>query len=63
MAVKFRKAGRILRVKFGYNPNSSSLGADIHVLTWGVAFAAAAAVFVSALVRGLRRWKGRGRER
>jgi len=63
MAVKTRKAGRILRVKFGYNPNSSSLGADIHVLTWGVAFTAAAAVFISALVRGLRRRKGGGRGR
>lgn len=33
----FRRRGRILAVKWGYNPNSSSLGVDVTMLLFGMA--------------------------
>ena len=35
------KRGRILAVKLGYNPNSSSLGVDVTFLLFGMAAIAA----------------------
>ncbi|MBI2894703.1 MAG: hypothetical protein HYY06_14205 [Deltaproteobacteria bacterium] len=52
----FRRRGRVLAVKLGYNPNSSSLGADVTFLVLGAASIAILAPVVGALVRlALRR--------
>jgi hypothetical protein len=32
----FRRRGRVLAVKWGYNPNSSSLGVDVTFLLFGL---------------------------
>jgi hypothetical protein len=45
---------RVLGVRFGVNPNSSSLGVDVTYLLFGGAAAVAAALFLSAWVRGLK---------
>jgi hypothetical protein len=45
---------RILGVRFGVNPNSSSLGVDVTFLLFGSAAAVAAGLFLSALLRGRR---------
>ncbi len=42
--------GRVLRVKLGYNPNSSSVGSVVTVLFWSAAASAAALNLVSALL-------------
>lgn len=42
--------GRVLRVKFGYNPNSSSIGSVVSILLWSAAFTAMAINIVSAMV-------------
>lgn len=57
------KPGRILQVRYGYNPNSSSLGANLQILIWGAAFATVATLALSAFIRGFQRWKGKGRGR
>ena len=49
-----RRSGRILRVKQGYNPNSSSMGSivfslPVMLLGAGALFAAAAGILFSAL--------------
>jgi hypothetical protein len=46
---------RILGVRLGVNPNSSSLGVDVTFLLFGTAGAVAAGLFLSALIRGRRR--------
>jgi hypothetical protein len=46
---------RVLGVRFGVNPNSSSLGVDVTYLLFGGAAAVAAALFLSAWIRGLKR--------
>lgn len=46
--------GRILRVKLGVNPNSSSLGTDVIFLALSTPLAAALILSISALVRVLR---------
>lgn len=46
-----RKRGRVLAVKWGLNPNSSSLGVDVTFLLVGAAALSVATPFVSALVR------------
>jgi hypothetical protein len=51
------RRGRILRVKLGYNPNSSSLGTTIQVLLYGSAVLALIAVALSTVVRLTRRAK------
>ena len=45
---------RVLGVRFGVNPNSSSLGVDVTYLLFGGTAAVAAALFLSAWVRGLK---------
>jgi hypothetical protein len=50
--------GKILQVRLGYNPNSSSIGANVQILIWSAAFATVLTVFISAMIRGFRRWKG-----
>jgi len=46
-----RKRGRVLAVKWGLNPNSSSLGVDVTFLLVGATALSMATPFVSALVR------------
>jgi hypothetical protein len=46
---------RILGVRFGVNPNSSSLGVDVTFLLFGGALAVAASIVLGALLR-----RGRG---
>ncbi len=46
-----KKRGRVLAVKWGLNPNSSSLGVDVTFLLVGAAALSCATPFVSALVR------------
>jgi hypothetical protein len=50
--------GRILRVKLGYNPNSSSLGTTVQVLLFGSAVLSVVLVFISTILRVTRRAKG-----
>ena len=45
------KKGRVLAVKWGLNPNSSSLGVDVTFLLLGAAALSVTTPFVSALVR------------
>lgn len=46
---------RILGVRFGANPNSSSLGVDVTFLLFGGAAALAASMFLSAWLRGKKK--------
>jgi len=46
-----RRKGRILAIKWGLNPNSSSLGVDVTFLLFGAAALSLATPVVSALVR------------
>ena len=50
------RRGRILAIKGGMNPNSSSLGVDVTVLLVG----ATALAVVTPLVGALLRWRRRG---
>jgi hypothetical protein len=50
-----RSRGRILAVKWGYNPNSSSLGVDVTFLLFGMAFIALATPIVALFLRTRRR--------
>lgn len=43
--------GRVLRVKLGYNPNSSSIGSVVSILMWSAAFGAVAMNVFAALIR------------
>ena len=54
-----RPKGKVLAVKWGLNPNSSSLGVDVTFLLFGAAALSVATPIVSALVR-LRLAKERG---
>ena len=49
--------GRILRVKLGVNPNSSSLGTDVVFLALSTPLAASLILAISALVRTFLRRK------
>jgi hypothetical protein len=49
------KRGRILAVKWGYNPNSSSLGVDVTFLLFGMATIALLTPLVSLFLRSRRR--------
>jgi hypothetical protein len=42
--------GRVLRVKLGYNPNSSSVGSVVTILMWSTTFGAMAFNIFAALV-------------
>lgn len=46
-----RPQGRILAVRLGLNPNSSSLGADVTFLLFGLAFITCVTPVVGLLVR------------
>jgi len=48
-----RRRGRILAIKWGMNPNSSSLGVDVTFLLVGATALAA----VAAVHGSLRRWR------
>jgi len=45
------RRGRILAVKWGYNPNSSSLGVDVTFLLFGAAALSLMAPIIGALLR------------
>ena len=49
-----RSRGRILAVKWGVNPNSSSLGVDVTFLLFGMAAVAALTPVVGLLLRARR---------
>jgi hypothetical protein len=51
----FRRRGRVLAVKWGYNPNSSSLGVDVTFLLFGMAAIALLTPIISLLIRSRRR--------
>ena len=51
-----RKKGRVLAVKWGLNPNSSSLGVDVTFLLLG----ATAVALLTPIVASLVRWRHRG---
>jgi hypothetical protein len=53
LARLFRRSprGRVLAVKWGYNPNSSSLGVDVTFLLFGMAAIAFLTPIVSLLLR------------
>lgn len=53
-----RRRGRVLAVKWGLNPNSSSLGVDVTFLLFGAAAVSLATPVIAALLR-LRRSKQR----
>ena len=46
-----RRKGRVLAIKWGLNPNSSSLGVDVTFLLFGATALSLATPIVSALVR------------
>jgi hypothetical protein len=48
------RRGRILAVKLGYNPNSSSLGIDVTFLLFGMAAVALLTPLIALLLRGHR---------
>jgi hypothetical protein len=52
-----KKRGKILRIRMGVNPNSSSIGADLQAIIYGAAAVSMLTVIVSSLVRVLRRKK------
>ena len=52
--------GKIIRMKLGYNPNSSSLGTDVQVLIYSTVLLSALTLFISSLIRVFRR---KGKER
>jgi hypothetical protein len=49
-----KRRGKILAVKWGLNPNSSSLGVDVTFLLFGAAFVSMLTPVVGALVRWRR---------
>ena len=50
-----RRRGRILAVKWGLNPNSSSLGADVTFLLFGATALGMLTPIIAALVRYRRK--------
>jgi hypothetical protein len=46
-----RRRGKILAVKWGYNPNSSSLGVDVTFLLFGMAAIALLTPLISLFLR------------
>lgn len=50
-----RGEGRVLSVKFGYNPNSSSVGSVVTVLLWTSVFAVSALNILNALLHDRHR--------
>src|SRR5947208_16605378 len=54
----FRRRGRILAVKWGMNPNSSSLGVDVTFLLFGMAAVALLTPIIALLLRARRVLRG-----
>jgi len=54
VAVPMSRRGKILAVKWGYNPNSSSLGVDVTFLLFGMAAIALFTPIVSLFLRARR---------
>jgi hypothetical protein len=53
--------GRVLRLKLGFNPNSSSVGTTVVVFLWGLIASGAVLSFTAAvLAHRFRRKAGRG---
>ncbi|MCA9680370.1 MAG: hypothetical protein H6709_15480 [Kofleriaceae bacterium] len=52
-----RRRGRILAIKWGVNPNSSSLGADVTFLIFGATALSLATPVIAALIRWRRAGK------
>lgn len=52
------RRGRILAVKWGYNPNSSSLGVDVTFLLFGLSFLTLLTPILGLLLRWQARRKG-----
>ena len=50
-----RRRGKILAVKWGYNPNSSSLGVDVTFLLFGMAAIALLTPLISLFLRTRRK--------
>ena len=55
--------GRILAIKWGMNPNSSSLGVDVTFLLFGAAAVAVTTPIIGAWLRWRRPAEPRGDER
>jgi hypothetical protein len=55
MGDKLEDKPRVLSVRFGVNPNSSSLGVDVTYLLFGGTAAVVASLFLSAWLRGLKK--------
>jgi hypothetical protein len=55
LARRRRRRGRILAVKWGYNPNSSSLGVDVTFLLLGISVIALLTPLVALFLRTRRR--------
>ena len=51
----WHRRGKILAVKWGYNPNSSSLGVDVTFLLFGMAAIALLTPLVSLFLRTRRK--------
>jgi hypothetical protein len=47
----FKPRGRVIAVKWGYNPNSSSLGVDVTFLLFGMAAIALLTPIISLILR------------
>jgi hypothetical protein len=58
--IRRRRKGRILAIKWGMNPNSSSLGVDVTFLLFGAAALSLATPVISALIRWRRPKKDAG---
>ena len=52
--IRRRRRGRILAIKWGMNPNSSSLGVDVTFLLFGAAALSVATPVIAALLRWRR---------
>ncbi len=52
--------GRVLRLKLGFNPNSSSVGTTVVVFLWGLIASGAVMSFTAAVLAHRFRRKGRG---
>ena len=55
--------GRILKVKHGYNPNSSSIGTEITAFLWGAAVFSAAVNLLAAVVQSIAARRHSGKKR
>lgn len=55
-----RRGGRILAVKWGYNPNSSSLGVDVTFLLFSLSLLTMLTPLLGLLLRYTARNGGRG---